>query len=68
MSVFDLISKALVNVATLDSFNPNWEFAKIHGRASSPGIKPLQSKGHVLCECCLNEVKKEPVPICEHSK
>lgn len=36
---------------------------------SSPTTKQNNhAKGHNLCECCLNIIQKEPIPLCDNSK
>lgn len=56
----------------MNRFDPDWSFAENHGKSTLPG-KPThelqdEMEHHLLCECCLNSVEKEPIPLCENSK
>lgn len=65
----------------LDKLDPDWEFAKVHGKASFAGMPvssnlfseiTMQSENNsdknVLCKCCYEHVYKTKVPLCENSK
>jgi hypothetical protein len=59
----------------LDRLDPDWTFAAKHGKACSPGRPLFQPKtsasieqgrrqDQIYCQCCLNIINKEEVPLC----
>lgn len=59
----------------LDRLDPDWTFAAKHGKACTPGRPLYQPKtsanievgkkqDHIYCQCCLNIINKEEVPLC----
>ncbi len=55
----------------LQRLNPDWNFAKKHGKASKSGYIVTNEKltsSIIMCPCCLNIIDKEPVSLWENTK
>lgn len=55
----------------LEYFNPDWEMARKHGKASKAGFPPSGSAAGdntIVCECCYNVVYKDSIPLCSTIK
>ena len=52
----------------MNILNPDWEFAARHGQASKPGRVEEGEEDRQECICCLKQINKSPIPLCENSK
>lgn len=48
----------------------DWDLALKHQKASSLGrdSKNIDDPQNKTCKCCLQQINKEPIPLCENTK